>query len=139
MIHLTGQNTSCEQEEIVLLIIIVIVSLCLVNKICPRLYEEGCFEIAIFIPDPKTADWPLVATPWPTVAFVAAYLFIVKVGPKIMEKREAYNLREVLIVYNFALVLLSAWMVYEVSTEVSSFAFPWSVFPTFGIQFSFPL
>ncbi|XP_029211094.2 elongation of very long chain fatty acids protein 4-like isoform X1 [Acropora millepora] len=63
--------------------------------------------------DPKTADWPLVASPWPTVSFVAAYLFIVKVGPKIMEKRKAYDLREVLIVYNFALVLLSAWMAYE--------------------------
>lgn len=63
--------------------------------------------------DPKTADWPLVATPWPTVAFVAAYLFIVKVGPKIMETRKAYSLREVLIVYNFSLVLLSAWMTYE--------------------------
>ena len=71
-----------------------------------------------FISDPKTADWPLVATPWPTVAFVAVYLFIVKVGPKFMETRKAYNLREALIVYNFALVLLSGWMVYEVSAEV---------------------
>ena len=35
-----------------------------------------------------------------------------------METRKAYNLREVLIVYNFALVLLSAWMTYEVSAEV---------------------
>ena len=72
---------------------------------------------AIFISDPKTADWPLVATPWPTIALVAMYLFIVKVGPKIMEKREAYNIREVLIVYNFALVILSAWMVYEVGAK----------------------
>ncbi|XP_015762300.1 PREDICTED: elongation of very long chain fatty acids protein 5-like isoform X1 [Acropora digitifera] len=63
--------------------------------------------------DPKTADWPLVATPWPTIALVATYLFIVKVGPKIMEKREAYNFKEVLILYNFALVILSAWMMYE--------------------------
>ncbi|XP_068673719.1 very long chain fatty acid elongase 4-like isoform X2 [Montipora foliosa] len=63
--------------------------------------------------DPKTADWPLIATPWPTISFVALYLFIVKVGPKIMEKRRAYSLREVLIVYNFAMVILSAWMVYE--------------------------
>ena len=62
----------------------------------------------------------MVATPWPTVAFVAAYLFIVKVGPKIMETRNAYSLREVLLVYNFSLVLLSAWMTYEVrAAEVS--------------------
>ena len=37
-----------------------------------------------------------------------------------METRRAYNLREVLLVYNFSLVLLSAWMTYEVSAaEVS--------------------
>jgi len=79
-----------------------------------------------FISDPKTADWPLVATPWPTVAFVAAYLFIVKVGPKLMETRNAYSLREVLLVYNFSLVLLSAWMTYEVrAAEVSVLL--WSV------------
>ena len=73
-----------------------------------------------FISDPKTADWPLVATPWPTVAFVAAYLFIVKVGPKIMETRHAFRLREEVLVYNFSLVLLSAWMTYEVrAAEVS--------------------
>lgn len=59
----------------------------------------------------------MIATPWPTIALVAMYLFIVKVGPKIMENRKAYSLREVLIVYNFALVLLSAWMVYEVNLE----------------------
>ncbi|XP_068762372.1 very long chain fatty acid elongase 4-like [Montipora capricornis] len=68
--------------------------------------------------DPKTADWPLIATPWPTFSFIALYLFIVKVGPKIMEKRRAYSLREVLIVYNFAMVILSAWMVYEFIASV---------------------
>ena len=73
------------------------------------------FISTVFISDPKTEEWPLVATPWPTISLVAMYLFIVKVGPKVMEKREAYSLREVLIVYNFALVLLSGWMVYEVS------------------------
>ncbi|KAK2565420.1 Elongation of very long chain fatty acids protein 4 [Acropora cervicornis] len=57
--------------------------------------------------DPKTADWPLVATTWPTIALVGMYLFVVKVGPKIMETRKAYNLREVLIVYNFALFIAS--------------------------------
>lgn len=60
----------------------------------------------------------MIATPWPTIALVAIYLFIVKVGPKVMENRKAYNLREVLIVYNMALVALSAWMVYEVSATL---------------------
>ncbi|XP_068719864.1 very long chain fatty acid elongase 4-like isoform X3 [Montipora capricornis] len=63
--------------------------------------------------DPKTADWPFVSTPWPTISFLAIYLVIVKVGPTIMQKREACNLREVLIIYNFLLVILSVWLVYE--------------------------
>ena len=54
-----------------------------------------------------------------------------------MENRRAYNLREVLIVYNFAIVLLSAYMMYEVSTEVPSCVFSWSVFPIFGIHLAF--
>ncbi|XP_068703411.1 very long chain fatty acid elongase 4-like isoform X6 [Montipora foliosa] len=63
--------------------------------------------------DPKTADWPFVSTPWPIISFLAIYLVIVKVGPTIMQKREACNLREVLIIYNFLLVILSVWLVYE--------------------------
>lgn len=63
--------------------------------------------------DPRTADWPFVSTPWPTISFLAIYLVIVKVGPTIMQKREACNLREVLIIYNFLLVILSVWLVYE--------------------------
>ena len=70
------------------------------------------------IPDPKTEEWPMIATPWPTISLVAIYLFIVKVGPKVMETRKAYSLREVLIVYNLALVALSGWMVYEVSATL---------------------
>ena len=73
--------------------------------------------------DPKTEEWPMIATPWPTISLVAFYLFIVKVGPKVMENRKAYNLREVLIVYNLALVALSAWMVYEVSAAVCCLSF----------------
>ena len=138
-IHLTGQNTSFEQLEIIVLSIVIIVSPCLINEICPDSTQKVVsVKLDIFfISDPKTADWPLVATPWPTVAFLAAYLFIVKVGPKIMEKRRAYKLREVLIVYNFAIVLLSAYMMYEVSTEVRSCVFSWSVFPICGIHLAF--
>lgn len=78
------------------------------------------FFLFHLISDPKTEEWPMIATPWPTISLVAIYLFIVKVGPKVMENRKAYSLREVLIVYNMALVALSAWMVYEVSTALES-------------------
>lgn len=66
--------------------------------------------------DPRTHEWPLVATPWPTICLMAMYLFIVKVGPKFMENRKAWDLKEVLVVYNFGLVFLSGYMLYEVNT-----------------------
>ena len=71
--------------------------------------------------DPKTKDWPLVATPWPTISLVAVYLFLVKIGPKIMEDRKPFDFKWVLVIYNFALVLLSAYMVYEVRISTENF------------------
>jgi hypothetical protein len=63
----------------------------------------------------------MVATPWPTLCLMAIYLVIVKVGPKLMENRKAWELREVLVVYNFGLVLLSAYMLYEVIVMNASY------------------
>ena len=37
------------------------------------------------------------------------------VGPRLMAKREPFELKPILIVYNFAMVILSAYMCYEVS------------------------
>lgn len=106
-----------------------------------RLYKEGFFPLSspfsFQIQRQQTGHWsPLLGQL--SLFWLPIYLFIVNVGPKIMEKRRAYNLREVLIVCNFAIVLLSAYMMYEVSTEVPSCVFSWSVFVIFDIHFSFP-
>jgi len=51
----------------------------------------------------------------PTVVICAAigYLVMVTVGPRLMEKRNPLQLRNVLIGYNFCSVLFSVWMMYE--------------------------
>ena len=52
---------------------------------------------------------------------VAIYLFIVKyAGPKFMENRKPFEFRRLLFVYNIGLVLLSAWMFYEVPFIIMS-------------------
>lgn len=84
------------------------------------------YEKVIAEGDPKTEGWPMIATPWPTIACIAVYLFIVKVGPKLMEERKAWDLKGLLIVYNFALVILSVYMVYEfiaATLDIPSFNF----------------
>ena len=60
--------------------------------------------------------WPVTGT-----FLVLVYLMVVYwIGPKFMEERKPYQLREVLIVYNFAMVLLSLYMVIEVSSVIYS-------------------
>jgi hypothetical protein len=65
--------------------------------------------------DPRVKDWPLMSSPFPTLAICLGYIYFVKVlGPWIMEHRKPMKFRGVLIVYNFVQVVLSSWLFYEV-------------------------
>uniref|UniRef100_A0A8C5N847 Elongation of very long chain fatty acids protein n=1 Tax=Gouania willdenowi TaxID=441366 RepID=A0A8C5N847_GOUWI len=57
--------------------------------------------------------WPLVSSPVPIISIFLCYLLIIWVGPKLMAKRQPVYLKPVLIVYNFGMVCLSAYMFYE--------------------------
>ncbi|KAM7401293.1 hypothetical protein PAMA_005469 [Pampus argenteus] len=61
----------------------------------------------------RTDHWLLVYSPVPISCIFLCYLIIIWAGPKLMAKREPVNLKPVLIVYNFAMVCLSAYMFYE--------------------------
>ncbi|KAE8578240.1 hypothetical protein XENTR_v10023414 [Xenopus tropicalis] len=63
--------------------------------------------------DPRTDPWLLVYSPVPVILIFAVYLVLVALGPRLMDKREAFTLRSVLLIYNLALVGLSAYMFYE--------------------------
>lgn len=63
--------------------------------------------------DARTDNWLLVYEPSYILAFTIGYLLVVLIGPKWMEKREGFDLRKLLIVYNFFLVGLSGWMLHE--------------------------
>ena len=60
------------------------------------------------------ADWPLMQSPFPTLLLCLGYLAMCYVGPRIMARREAFELKRVLIGYNMLMVVLSAYMGYEV-------------------------
>ncbi|MGH0182582.1 UNVERIFIED_CONTAM: hypothetical protein FKN15_023910 [Acipenser sinensis] len=64
--------------------------------------------------DKRTDPWLLVYSPVPVSVIFLSYLFIVWYGSRFMKHREPVNLKAVLIVYNFSLVCLSAYMFYEV-------------------------
>lgn len=57
-----------------------------------------------------------MSSPLPTLAICLFYAYFSKViGPKLMENRKPYNLRNVLIFYNLFQTIFSAWIFYEVS------------------------
>lgn len=74
-----------------------------------------CFHIFAF-QDPRTNDWFLIKSPVPIFSLIACYLYaVLSWGPRYMKDRKPFKLETTLIIYNFVQVLLSVWMVYEVS------------------------
>lgn len=60
-------------------------------------------------------SWPMMSSPGPMLCIVGTYLaFVLKVGPKMMEKRPAFQLKNVLILYNAIQVLFSIWLTHKV-------------------------
>ncbi|XP_021345751.1 elongation of very long chain fatty acids protein 4-like [Mizuhopecten yessoensis] len=63
--------------------------------------------------DPRTSGWLLMTSPWPTVSLVILYLILVIQGQRWMRDRKALEIKNGLMVYNFCLVLLNAYIFYE--------------------------
>ena len=57
-------------------------------------------------------------SPIPTILLCMLYLLSVAVGPKLMQERKPFDLKYILIVYNFSLVALSVYIVHQVSVCV---------------------
>ncbi|XP_076686859.1 elongation of very long chain fatty acid james bond protein [Andrena cerasifolii] len=56
-------------------------------------------------------SWPMMRSPGPMLCIVGTYLlFVLKVGPKMMEKRPAFQLNSLLIAYNAFQVIFSVWL-----------------------------
>ncbi|KAL7396973.1 hypothetical protein ABVT39_014364 [Epinephelus coioides] len=77
-----------------------------------------------YVPDKRTDPWLLVYSPVPVALIFLVYLCVVWAGPRLMKHREPVDLKVVLIVYNFAMVGLSAYMCYEflVTSWLSSYS-----------------
>lgn len=76
---------------------------------------DGIFLMSTyFLTDPRTQNWFLISSPGPLLMIVFSYLyFSVWLGPRIMKNRKPFDLRSILIIYNFIQVLLSIYMVFE--------------------------
>ena len=72
-------------------------------------------------PDPRVAAWPLMSSPWPTLALTALYLCVVWAGPRVMARRPPLTLRGVLVVYNAAMMALNLYIAVEVGSFLRQF------------------
>ncbi|KAL2089947.1 hypothetical protein ACEWY4_014635 [Coilia grayii] len=64
--------------------------------------------------DPRVRPYPLMESPVNMTAILLAYLaFVLYIGPRYMANRKPYQLKEAMIIYNFSLVALSIYIVYE--------------------------
>ena len=81
------------------------------------------YKLALQHADPRTKDWFLLWTdPIPALTLALIYILIVVFGPRFMRNREAVHVpASILFVYNMALVVLSAYMVEEVSDSTHGY------------------
>uniref|UniRef100_A0A6I8N037 Elongation of very long chain fatty acids protein n=1 Tax=Ornithorhynchus anatinus TaxID=9258 RepID=A0A6I8N037_ORNAN len=66
--------------------------------------------------DPRVGEWPLMSSPLPQAAILAAYVyFVTLLGPKLMENRKPFDLKKTMVAYNFLIVAYSVYMCYEMA------------------------
>ena len=66
--------------------------------------------------DLRSDDFFGLSSPVPSIIICIAYVILVKwILPKYMENRKAYELRTIMMYYNFAMVILSGYICLEVS------------------------
>ncbi|XP_076163372.1 stuck in traffic isoform X2 [Ptiloglossa arizonensis] len=80
------------------------------NNSVVRFYDHVFHDLS----DPRTKDWFLIPSPVPGATILIGYLyFCLSWGPRQMAHRKPYQLKNILVVYNFLQVLLSLWLFYE--------------------------
>ena len=70
--------------------------------------------MTFFFSDPRIKDYVFVGNPIPPALTVLSYLVFLYVGPKWMKHREAFQLKWVMIVYNFGITLFTVFIFKEV-------------------------
>ncbi|CAF1135254.1 unnamed protein product [Rotaria magnacalcarata] len=63
--------------------------------------------------DIRVKDWPLMQSVIPTVLIIVAYIFFIIFGRKWMKNKNAFELRDFMLVYNIVQVILCTYITYE--------------------------
>lgn len=64
--------------------------------------------------DPRVKDLPLISSPWPNFFIMVFYnLFVQKIGPELMKKRQPINVKSPMILYNILQIVANGFFVIE--------------------------
>lgn len=64
--------------------------------------------------DPRVQDWPMMSSPFPTLALCLFYAYFSKtLAPRLMANRKPFELRNILVAYNLFQTVFSIWIFYE--------------------------
>lgn len=83
-------------------------------------HAETIKNVCFYSPsDPRIRDYPLMESPIKMTSILLAYVFFsLYVGPRLMANRKPFRLNTAMIVYNLSMVLLNAYIVYEVQKKI---------------------
>uniref|UniRef100_T1IZZ6 Elongation of very long chain fatty acids protein n=1 Tax=Strigamia maritima TaxID=126957 RepID=T1IZZ6_STRMM len=84
--------------------------------------------------EPLTQKWFLVKSPVPMLVLIFLYFNMVHFGPKIMQKREPYKLKWVLIVYNLGITILNLYIAVTLFHKAHKLNYSWICEPYRLIQ-----
>lgn len=74
--------------------------------------------VLYFSVDPRVEDWLLMSSPFPQTMIILSYIyFVTTLGPRLMENRKPFDLKQPMIIYNFSIVAFSLYMIYEVGNH----------------------
>ena len=87
------------------------------------------YDYLMDLGDPRVAEWPLMASPLPTIAIIIVYLYLTNYGPNYMGSRKPLELRPFLLAYNAIVAVLNLYIGVELFLTSRSLDFNWSCQP----------
>lgn len=88
----------------------------------------------MYFPDARVKDYPLMQSPIQMTAILLVYVvFSVYIGPRLMANRKPFRLNTAMIIYNLSMVLLNAYVVYEVRKRTDKWNNKMTQIPSVGL------
>ncbi|XP_074597726.1 very long chain fatty acid elongase AAEL008004-like [Brevipalpus obovatus] len=70
------------------------------------------YNFLMSLADPRVSHLPLMQSPIPTIVICLSYVYFVKIlGPALMKNRKPFDVRRLMLVYNFFMVLFSVCLI----------------------------